>query len=188
MMERFDLAGRVSLGLALADESARRYVHGEMDPFRPAAADGRGPADVILETLAPAPLAAAERQNPARDGIVTATDGERLFIVAAGRACSVPDTAAEGPAVFGVEHGFPLSAAWRLAVRPALHLKLPARGAVAVHSAAVEHEAGGVAVAGWSETGKTETALALMESGASFLSDKWTVLGEGGLSAFPIGV
>src|SRR3954469_25810085 len=187
--ERFDLAGRVSLGLALDDEAARRYVHAQMDPFAAQAANGAGPADVILEALderdAPG---AAERQNPARDGLVTATHDGRLFVMGAGRACGIPDVLADGPARFAVQPGFPLGAVWAHGVRTALQLKLPARGAVAVHSAAVELDGGGIAVAGWSESGKTETALALMESGARFLSDKWTVLGSGGLSAFPINV
>ena len=189
MIERFDLAGRVSLGLALRDEAARRYVHAQMDPFPAEAANGAGPADVILEPLdeRDAPTN-AERQNPARDGVVSATHEGRLFVVAGERACSIPDVLADGPARFAVQDGFPLSAVWGPGVRAALHLKLPARGAVAVHSAAVELDGGGIAVAGWSESGKTETALALMEMGARFLSDKWTVLGPDGLSAFPINV
>jgi hypothetical protein len=46
-----------------------------------------------------------------------------------------------------------------------------------------------VLVCGWSETGKTETALALAEGGARFISDKWTMIdGHGGLHAFPVAV
>jgi hypothetical protein len=74
-------------------------------------------------------------------------------------------------------------------VRPALQIALHARGAVAVHSAAVSVGGRGVLVAGWSESGKTETALALVEGGASFVSDKWTVIGDDGTAAaFPISV
>src|SRR4051794_38843190 len=102
--ERFDLAGRVSLGLALDDEAARRHVHAQMDPFAAQAANGAGPADVILEALderdAPG---AAERQNPARDGLVTATHDGRLFVMGAGRACEIPDVLADGPARFAVQ-------------------------------------------------------------------------------------
>src|SRR5213078_1415247 len=154
------------------------------------AANGAGPADVILEPLdeRDAPTN-AERQNPARDGVVSATHEGRLFVVAGERPCSIPDVLADGPARFAVQDGFPLSAVWGPGVRAALHLKLPARGAVAVHSAAVELDGGGIAVAGWSESGKTETALALMEMGARFLSDKWTVLADDlTASVFPIGV
>src|SRR5882724_8485979 len=101
MIERFDLAGRVSLGLSLPDEAARRYVHAQMDPFPAEAANGAGPADVILEPLdeRDAPTN-AERQNPARDGVVSATHEGRLFVVAGERACSIPDVLADGPARF----------------------------------------------------------------------------------------
>ena len=57
-----------------------------------------------------------------------------------------------------------------------LQLGHVARGAAVAHSAAVVLDGRAVLVAGWSESGKTETALALMEDGARFLSDKWTVL------------
>ena len=44
-------------------------------------------------------------------------------------------------------------------------------------------------VCGWSETGKTETALALAESGARFISDKWTVIDSNArIHAFPVSV
>jgi hypothetical protein len=44
-------------------------------------------------------------------------------------------------------------------------------------------------VCGWSESGKTETALALAEQGARFISDKWTILDSGAqLHAFPVSV
>lgn len=189
MIERFDLAGRVSLALAAPDPAARRYVHAQMDPFGARPQNGDGPADVLIEPLDPASAPrAGERQGPARDGTVTLTEDGRLFVIAGERACEIPDPATGGPARFAAAPGFPLGAVWASAVRPALQLKLHARGAVAVHSAAVERDGGAILVAGWSETGKTETALALMESGASFLSDKWTVVGPGGASAFPINV
>src|SRR4051794_41540217 len=85
-----------------------------MDPFVAASQNGHGPADVVIETLesAAAPRA-GERQNPARDGTVTLTGDGRLFVLAGGRACSVPDAAQSGPAVFAAQEGFPLSAGWR---------------------------------------------------------------------------
>ena len=44
-------------------------------------------------------------------------------------------------------------------------------------------------VCGWSETGKTETALALAELGARFISDKWTVIDSNArIHAFPVSV
>ena len=44
-------------------------------------------------------------------------------------------------------------------------------------------------VCGWSETGKTETALALAELWARFISDKWTVIdSDARIHAFPVSV
>jgi hypothetical protein len=44
-------------------------------------------------------------------------------------------------------------------------------------------------VCGWSESGKTETALALAEGGARFISDKWTIVDrDSHLHAFPVSV
>ena len=74
-------------------------------------------------------------------------------------------------------------------MRPVLQLGHVVRGAAVAHSAAVVLDGRAVLVAGWSESGKTETALALMEDGARFLSDKWTVLAPDGTArVFPIGV
>jgi hypothetical protein len=48
---------------------------------------------------------------------------------------------------------------------------------------------GGLVVCGWSESGKTETALALAEAGARFISDKWTIIDSSArVHAFPIAV
>jgi hypothetical protein len=74
---------------------------------------------------------------------------------------------------------------WRLLrdiVRPAIQVAALGHGTVVAHAAAVEVGGTTVVIAGWSESGKTETALALVESGASFLGDKWTVLAHRGSS------
>jgi hypothetical protein len=58
-----------------------------------------------------------------------------------------------------------------------------------VHGATVEVGNGGILVCGWSESGKTETALALAEEGARFISDKWTIIdAERRVHAFPVSV
>src|SRR5204862_272952 len=84
-------------------------------------------------------------------------------------------------AIFAAEPGFPIARAFGRVVRPTLQLAMLARGGAAVHSAAVELDGKAVLVAGWSESGKTETALALVEEGARFLSDKWTFVAEDGI-------
>src|SRR4051794_3979733 len=186
-MGTYDLSGRLSIGFADEDSRLVRLLAARMDPLRPA--DAATAADVELGPgLRPRPPL-LDIQNRARDGAVTASDGERLMILEEGLACTVPDPVSDRPARFVYEPGFPVGRIYARVIRPALHLALHQRAAVAVHSAAVELDGRAVLLAGWSETGKTETALALMESGARFLSDKWTILGsDGAASIFPIDV
>ncbi|MEE8385009.1 MAG: hypothetical protein V3S01_03755 [Dehalococcoidia bacterium] len=65
-------------------------------------------------------------------------------------------------------------------VRPLLQLSLPSKGAAAVHSAAVSYKGQGLIFAGWAESGKTEAALGFIRHGATFVSDKWSILTEAG--------
>jgi hypothetical protein len=184
----YDLSGRLSVALEDADERVASLVRRELDPFQPAA---RPPAsgDVVLRSPVRRPATFRELQNPARDGLVTASDGARLWVLEGGVACAIPDPSEAGEAAFEYEPGFASARMFRSLVRPALQLALPRRGAAAAHAATVELEGRAVLVAGWSESGKTETALALVERGASFLSDKWTIVGEDGeASAFPVQV
>ena len=187
-MGTYDLSGRLVVAFDDADQAVARLLAAQMDPFRAAANPAR-PPDVCLEPR-PDPMGAfVEVQNPARDGMVTASDGQRLALVHDGLACTFPDRFDARPLVFSYQPGFPLGRIFGRVIRPALQLALHAGEAVAVHSASVELDGRAVLVAGWSETGKTETALALMESGGRFLSDKWTIVGtDGEASAFPIGV
>ena len=186
---RFDLSGRAVLELVGAEEPVARYVTGQMDPFPPGDASDPAP-DLVLESSSGSlERTLVEVQHAADDDLVTATDGRRLFVEWDHRRCCVPDALEERPARFEYEPGFPVWRIFRQAVRPALQMSMVANGALAVHAASVEIEGGGLVVAGWSESGKTETALGLMESGARFLSDKWTILGaDGEASAFPISV
>ena len=183
----FDLSGRLLFGLREGEADDERAVRRQMDPFLPLSAKSAR-TDLLIE-FGSERRRLVELQNAARDGLVTGSDGERPVLVVDGRACALADPFAEHPARFVADPGFPLGLAFRTLVRPALQLALSARGAPAVHGAAVEVDGGAVIVAGWSESGKTETALALMENGAGFLSDKWTVVGEDRqASAFPVGV
>jgi hypothetical protein len=184
----YDLSGRVSVVLESGDERVASLTRREFDPFSATDRLPEGP-DVVLRSLSRLRATFREFQNPARDGLVTASDGARLWVLAGGRACAVPDPIQEGAAIFEYEAGFPLRRMFRSLLRPALQLALPRHAAVAAHGTAVELDGRAVVVAGWSESGKTETALALAEGGASFLSDKWTILGaDGKASAFPVPV
>jgi len=184
---RFELTGGVAVSLDGFDKAAMTYARGQMDPY--CQLPGDGSADIVLQgrTHSGAPL--LDVQKAAGDRLVTASDGHALWLVDGELACSIPVEPSDRPIRLVVDSGFSLSRVFGELVRPALQLAMLYHDAVAVHSTAVEIDGGGIVVAGWSESGKTETALALMEAGASFLSDKWTVLDRRGrLSAFPIGV
>jgi hypothetical protein len=61
-------------------------------------------------------------------------------------------------------------------LRPAAMVQVARLGGVTLHASAVLSESGPLLLAGWSEAGKTETALAFVESGARMVADKWTLL------------
>lgn len=184
----WDLAGRLSVVAVDLDDRQQRVLDAELDPFLPASADDAGEADVALTALAPPVL--RELHNTAKDGLTTGVDREGRLLARYGSGWMAVPAPGDARPRLGVQSGLALGACWADVVRPAMHQAVRARGAVAVHGAAVH---GGVSdgtlVCGWSESGKTEVALALVEAGARFLSDKWTVAGEDGeISAFPVGV
>lgn len=61
-------------------------------------------------------------------------------------------------------------------VREAIGLRLLAQGNVLLHSAAFTFEGNTVLVAGWQKGGKSELLLSFMSSGATFISDEWTIV------------
>ena len=187
MAAGFEIAGRLTVaveGLGGRDLDA---VAAQFDPYTPSPPPAAPDVVLAVSPALGAPL--TDIQRNAGDGRVTATDGARFFVLAGGARCAVPPPGGPPPARFDLEPGFPLGHAVRRLVRPALQVALPGRGAVAVHAAAVAIGGRAVLVGGWSESGKTETALALLERGATFVSDKWTVVGEDGTAAaFPITV
>jgi hypothetical protein len=186
-----DDAFQVRDGLTVATSgltsSAREAVATMLDPC-PRTRSAAVP-DVMIELDNSVPGRLVDIQHNAGDGRVTATDGRRFYVLERGYACAVPPLRAAPPVTFALQSGFPVAPALGRLVRPMLQLAMLGRRGAAVHSAAVELDGRAVLVAGWSESGKTETALALMEAGARFLSDKWTLVGDDGTaSVFPITV
>jgi hypothetical protein len=197
----FDLAGHVRLAVRFDDRSVLDAIAAEMDPYAPGSPgdrEGGVPAPaVVLTAIEPGTPAPAELQLAAGDGFVTGSTGKDLYLLAGRSRARVPDAAAEEPAVVAFDRGFPVRQLFRHLVRPALQLRALAGGSLACHAAAVDWNGSAILVAGWSESGKTETALALAEAGGRFVSDKWTFLamdppGQDGASLhatpFPIGV
>jgi hypothetical protein len=195
----FDLAGHVRIVSTVSDDRTRSAIAAEMDPYEPAdhGAAPVSPPSVTLAQLDDANPSLDELQLAAGDGLVTGATGTGLFVLSGGHLASVPDALNDEPAEVRFSPGFPIRRLFRQVVRPALQLRALSTGSVAVHSAAVVRDGKAVLIAGWSESGKTETALALGEDGARFLSDKWTlVAGEVGVgqdrtasaAPFPISV
>ncbi len=171
-----------------ADPATERFVTAQMDPCAPTSSPER-PAGVLIEYADVGSAGAVtELVNPANDGLTTGSTASGHCIVAGGRVCMLPVPGAS-QARLVLDPGFPLATVFRGVVRPVLQLTLLEAGAVAIHAACVEMDGAAIAVAGWSESGKTETALALMELGGRFVSDKWTVVdADARAGTFPITV
>lgn len=184
----YHLSGRATLAVVGGDGPAAAAVDHHMSPFR-AGAVGEHEADVVLVLDgAEAREDVREVLNPARDGLTTLVDDRGLRLRIGGRSCAIEQDR-QGRVVLSCGPGMPLGPLFRTVVRPALQTAAVRHAAAAVHSASVEVDGRAVLVAGWSESGKTETALALMEQGAGWLSDKWTLLGaDAEASAFPVNV
>ncbi|WP_225753263.1 hypothetical protein [Actinotalea sp. Marseille-Q4924] len=182
----WDLAGRLHVRSEGLDPAQQRAVTAELDPFEPGPPNGSEP-DLLLGRLARPEL--VEVQGPAKDRLTTAVDRDgRLLARYGGHWIQVPAPRTT-PVHLHLEPGLAVRSCWRELVRPAAHQALRATGSVALHGAAVDDAGEATVISGWSETGKTEVALAMVEAGAHFLSDKWTVAGvDGQVSAFPVGV
>jgi hypothetical protein len=61
-----------------------------------------------------------------------------------------------------------------------VNLTALSNGLVPLHASAFEHEGVGVLVTGWAKGGKTETLLAFMARGASYVGDEWIYLSADG--------
>lgn len=183
---RLAVGGRIVVG---SGEGWGAGARAELDPC-PAAAPGAA-VDIELERrphVTPPP--GAELAGDGGDGWISAVAGQRLYLVRrSGGACVVDGAPGELPLRVTADAVLPTWVLMREVVRPLLQLALGLRDAGTVHAAAVARVDAGILIAGWSESGKTELALALAERGWSLLADKWTVLDEDRrMAPFPIGV
>lgn len=182
-----DLSGRATIGLP-DDGRVAAWILRQFAPFRDDP-DASGPG-IRFAVVARPDAPAAEIQGPAEDGTTSGADANGAFVTWDGHRCAIPDVLA-GETTFAFEPGFAMWRILRSAIRPAVHYAPAVAGtAAAAHAASVTLGGRAIVVAGWAESGKTEVALALMERGASFLSDKWTFLGRADLEAsgFPISI
>lgn len=69
---------------------------------------------------------------------------------------------------------------------PILNLTVLENGALPLHAAAFTYSGTGFLATGWSKGGKTETLLAFMKHGASYVGDEWVYLTPDGLKMYGI--
>lgn len=184
----FDIGGAGTLALgAGAEPGLARAVADAFAPYPPRA-NQAATVGVSIQATSVTPTF-QDIENRAGDGMVTAYDGERAYILRGRYACAMPDALRNSPATFAYAPGFPMHDIVRSHVRTAVAVAALRTEAVVVHASAVAINGRAVLIGGWSESGKTEIALALAEAGAEFISDKWTiVLPDGTVCPFPASV
>jgi hypothetical protein len=191
MARIFDLHGLVSLAIDDEREVISRQLDAQLDPYEPRVGPIPTHADIVLSpntTMVSRSL--IDVHGPAGDGRRTGADNHRCYLLRGSSRFELPRAyPQDGPVSLSYDPDFPLWEALSELVRPLLHIGTLEHGAITVHGATVEVEGGGLLVCGWSESGKTETALALAEQGARFISDKWTIVDrDARLHAFPVSV
>ena len=82
-----------------------------------------------------------------------------------------------------VEEGFDLSTFHEI-LRSVIFMRLFSADLVPVHSSCVVFDNCSILFPAWGGTGKTRMLLKLIDSGAEFVSDEWTILGRNGLYTF----
>lgn len=191
MTRIFDLHGLASVAFEDDREHLCRYLDSQFDPYAPRVGTTSEETDVVLcpnnEIL---PRSLCDVHGPAGDGRRTGSDGRGYYLLRGDSRFEVPQlSVTAGQVRLVYDDSFPLWEAFSELVRPVLQLATIRHGATTVHGAAVQVGEGGLLVCGWSETGKTETALAVAESGAHFISDKWAIIDSGArIHSFPISV
>ena len=184
----FDIGGASTLALASGTKPMLAGVVSAAFAPYPPQVDQPATVGVSIEATPLIP-AFQDIENRAGDDLVTAYDGERAYILRGRYACVVPDPLTDSPATFAYSPGFPMHDIVRSFVRTAVAVAAIRTEAVVVHASAVVINGRAVLIGGWSESGKTEIALALAESGAEFLSDKWTIMRpDGSVCPFPASV
>lgn len=191
MARIFDLHGLAGLAVEDDREHVFRRLKSQLDPYEPSAGMVPEETDVVLtpnDDILPGTL--SDVHGPAGDGRRTGSDGRRCYLLHGNSRFELPRLGPQtGQIRLAYDRSFPLWEAISEVVRPLLQLATIKRGAVTVQGTAVQVGEGGLLVCGWSETGKTETALALAESGARFISDKWTIIdSRASIHAFPVPV
>jgi len=179
----YDINGLLGLRLRGPTDALARAAARQFDPLRPAPLS-RDPDVVISHFDGSSGRFAGHRLGDAGDGQHCVFDDTRLALVHRGSVISVPFDAVGSMCEVRCTSDSGMRRLLIDYVRPALQLSLLPKGALALHSAAASYNGKGLLFAGWAESGKTEAMLGFLQAGASFVSDKWTIVAGDGSSVY----
>jgi hypothetical protein len=175
----FHLGDLTSLGLIGLTERHALAVERAMRPWQPGA-----PGQAHVEMVAEPPPSGTERLGDAGDGWHTSRAGAWL-VVRRRTGWFAVDPEAAAPR-YRVARALAPGSLVRDVVSPALAAEALARGGAAVHGCYVRLPGAVPLISGWSESGKTEVALALAALGGVLTGDKWVLVGrDGDMAALP---
>lgn len=172
------------LGLRLGDHQAgsARYVARQLNPLVPTTL-ATEPDVSLTEVSDDVAAKMAYRLGNAGDYQECAFGDSDFCIRNGGKTLCIPFESIGTCCEISYTRGFSLGAAFNY-VRSILQLSLLTKGALAMHSAAMLYNGKGILFAGWAESGKTEAMLGFLNGGATFVSDKWTIVKEDGSAIY----
>ena len=171
----YDIYGLLGVRLIDPAASLERAAARQLNPLRPTTLSS-SPDILISHVPAGSDRATGFRLGDAGDGQQCRFDESELALVtgdgvisisfdSVGQSCGIRCTGDSNMRRLFIDY-----------VRPALQISLLPKGALALHSAAVSYQGKGILLAGWAESGKTEAMLGFLQAGATFVSDKWTIV------------
>jgi hypothetical protein len=179
----YDIHGLLGLRLHSPAEGLARAAARQFDPLLPTAL-GREPDVVVSHLDGQASGIRGYRLGDAGDSQLCEFQDEQFVLVYRGSVIAVPFDAVGSRCEIRCTRDTGMRKLLIEYVRPALQLSLLPKGALALHSAAASFNGKGVLFAGWAESGKTEAMLGFLQAGASFVSDKWTIVAGDGSSVY----
>ena len=175
----YDIQGLLSVRLINPSPSLARVAARQLNPLQPAT-PGNDP-DISISHLAfGSDTARGYRLGDAGDSQQCRFDESEFSLVIGDAEINIPFDSVGQSCAIRCTRNTNMRRLFIDYVRPALHMSLLPKGALALHSAAVSYKGKGILLAGWAESGKTEAMLGFLQAGATFVSDKWTIVdGQG---------
>jgi hypothetical protein len=171
----YDIQGLLSVRLINPSPSLARVAARQLNPLQPATLS-HDPDISISHFPAESEKARGYRLGDAGDGQQCRFDEIEFSLAIGDAVISIPFDSVGQSCAIRCTRNTNMRRLFIDYVRPALHICLLPKGALALHSAAVSYNGKGILLAGWAESGKTEAMLGLLQAGATFVSDKWTIV------------